>query len=99
RRTRQSRIAHVADDADDLPERLLVVLGPHPLADDQPIGQRIAVRPESPRHLLVDDYDAWRTGRVALREIATANDRNAQDVEVAGRHERPPRETVEREVA
>ena len=99
RRTGQPSVAHVADDANDLAERLLVVFTPHALTDDQLIVQRITGRPEALRHFLVDDHDTWRAGRVTIREVATANDRNPQHVEVLWRDEGPTREAGEGEAA
>ena len=70
-----------------------------PLADDQAIVQRIALRPELLRHRLVDDHDRRRRAVVALGERAAALDRDLEHLEVAGRDRHPAAAAVERPVA
>ena len=65
-RVLQPVLAHVADDPDDLPRRLLE-LRPEPLADDDQLPDRILLRPVLLRHRLVDDDDPRRPRRCRRR--------------------------------
>src|ERR1700682_179974 len=67
-------VPNVADDADDLPDRVGLVIGPDAAADDQMIVERIPCRPKSTSHLLIDDHDARRTGIVSFVEVPAAED-------------------------
>ena len=53
----QPLITNVADNADDLPWNAFLELRARPAADQKPIVERVAVRPESPSHGLIDEDD------------------------------------------
>ena len=67
---------HVADDADDR-DRVARV-------DGDRMADRILAAPELARHRLADDGHRRRRRRVRVREVAPAQKRDAQGVEVAG---------------
>ena len=89
----------VGDDADDLTFAFGGELAHHALADDEPVRQRIGLRPVLPRHGFVDDDDWRRRARVPIVERPSALDRDLEDFEVAGRHRHPPAAAVERTLA
>jgi hypothetical protein len=80
-------VLHVADDADYLyPLRLFVVAAP-----DARVGEALPdgllARPVALGHRAADDRHARRILYVALVECATAHQRDAHRLEVAGRDE------------
>ncbi len=88
-------IANVGGDRNDLSDGVVSVFRAKASTDQQSFAERIAVRPEALRHRLVDDRDAGRSGVVAWRKRAAAQDRNPQRLEITGGDEGPPGERVE----
>src|ERR1043166_1010321 len=52
------------------------------VADDRALPKRIVIRPEQPRHRLVDDHDAVALGSVRMTDSAAAHHRRADRREV-----------------
>ncbi len=81
-------VARVAHDADDLPGWFLI-LRPNTLADDDLLADGVFLRPILLRHGLVNQHHARCAGSVAVSEVAAAQDRNPEKIEIPGRRAYP----------
>src|SRR5262245_21200824 len=81
-------IVNITHNADNLARRLLKARAKS-FPDQELLIQWIAAGPESPSHGLVDNHYAWRLQAVTIREIASANERNLENIEIAGRDNHP----------
>src|SRR5262249_25509127 len=76
--------ADVADDANDR-----CPFAARRVAELDPLADRIAIRPESPRHRFVDEHDRRCVARVSRQELSAAPKRNAYRSEVVADHRTP----------
>src|SRR5690348_2922045 len=86
----QAVITKIADDPNDL-AGTIAEIRPETSTDNEPIRQRIALRPEPFGHSLVDDHDGRRSHAVLIVECAPSQKRDLEYIEVtrSGDHVTP----------
>lgn len=76
----EAGVAFIGRHADDLTRRL-DESGTHPGADDQTLSDGFLIGPVLPGEGFVDDNDSGSGGVVTLRETASSNDGDLEDIE------------------